>query len=595
MILALSRPDPKKNITTLLKAFGECRPLRELANLTLIMGNRDDIDEMSSGNASVLTTVLKLIDKYDLYGLVAYPKHHRQSDVPDIYRLAAKTRGVFINPALVEPFGLTLIEAAAHGLPMVATKNGGPVDIHQALNNGLLVDPHDQQEIADALLKLVAEKNLWHECRKNGWKNIHLFSWPEHCRTYLTRVAACRMRHPQWQTDTPVDDSVAQESLGDSLRDVQDMSLRLSVDGEKTSLNGSLEYDAAELEKVAAEGGTELQDQVKNILKKIPKPAPNLQEADGGKKQPENVVSKYPALRRRRKLIVIALDCYNSEGAPESKMLAIVQEIFKAVRSDSQTGRFSGFVLSTAMPLCETVEFLKSGKIQVTEFDALVCSSGSEVYYPGTYTEEDGKLYPDPDYTSHIDYRWGCDGLNRTIWKLMNTQEGRGEHENSSSSPIEEDVKSSNGHCISYWIKDPTKAKKVDELRQKLRMRGLRCHLMYCRNSTRMQAIPLLASRSQALRYFFVRWGLNVANMYVVLGETGDTDYEELISGTHKTIIMKGVVEKGSEELLRTVGSYMKDDIIPGESPLVAHTSGAAKADEIANALKQVSKSVGRM
>lgn len=56
------------------------------------MGNRDDIEEMSSGNASVLTTVLKLIDKYDLYGLVAYPKHHRQSDVPDIYRLAAKTR-----------------------------------------------------------------------------------------------------------------------------------------------------------------------------------------------------------------------------------------------------------------------------------------------------------------------------------------------------------------------------------------------------------------------------------------------------------------------------------------------------------------------
>lgn len=33
MILALSRPDPKKNVTTLLKAFGECQPLKELANL----------------------------------------------------------------------------------------------------------------------------------------------------------------------------------------------------------------------------------------------------------------------------------------------------------------------------------------------------------------------------------------------------------------------------------------------------------------------------------------------------------------------------------------------------------------------------------
>lgn len=41
----------------------------------------------------------------------------------------------------------------------------------------------------------------------------------------------------------------------------------------------------------------------------------------------------------------------------------------------------------------------------------------------------------------------------------------------------------------------------MDHLRQMLRFQGLRCHLMYCRNSTRLQIIPLLASRSQALRY----------------------------------------------------------------------------------------------
>lgn len=91
-ILALSRPDPKKNVTTLLKAFGENQQLRELANLTLILGNRDDIEEMSNSSSVVLTTVLKLIDKYDLYGQVAYPKHHKQSEVPEIYRLAAKTK-----------------------------------------------------------------------------------------------------------------------------------------------------------------------------------------------------------------------------------------------------------------------------------------------------------------------------------------------------------------------------------------------------------------------------------------------------------------------------------------------------------------------
>lgn len=44
-----------------------------------------------------------------------------------------------MNPALVEPFGLTLIEAAAYGLPMVATKNGGPVDIQRVSASGLVI------------------------------------------------------------------------------------------------------------------------------------------------------------------------------------------------------------------------------------------------------------------------------------------------------------------------------------------------------------------------------------------------------------------------------------------------------------------------
>ncbi|KAK6930700.1 Glycosyl transferase, family 1 [Dillenia turbinata] len=288
-LASLTGDDPKKNITTLLKAFGESRPLRELANLILIMGNRDDIDEMSGGNASVLATVLKLVDKYDLYGQVAYPKHHKQSDVPDIYRLAAKNEGGLINPALVEPFGLTLIEAAAHGLPMVATKNGGPVDIQQALQNGLLVDPHDQEAIASALLWLVSEKSMWYDCRNNGWKNVHLFSWPEHCRTYLTRVAACRMRHPQWQIDTPMDEKVADVSFSDSLRDVQDMSLGLSVDGERGSLlTESIAHHS---------GGHTVQDQVNHVLSKMKKPYNELQNSEEVRKLQDNAGSKYPILR----------------------------------------------------------------------------------------------------------------------------------------------------------------------------------------------------------------------------------------------------------------------------------------------------------
>jgi sucrose-phosphate synthase len=37
----MSRPDAKKNITTLVKAYGKNKALREIANLVLIMGNRE--------------------------------------------------------------------------------------------------------------------------------------------------------------------------------------------------------------------------------------------------------------------------------------------------------------------------------------------------------------------------------------------------------------------------------------------------------------------------------------------------------------------------------------------------------------------------
>lgn len=232
------------------------------------------------------------------------------------------------------------------------------------------------------------------------------------------------------------------------------MSLRLSVDGEKGSLNGSLDV-------VSAGADPELQDQVKRVLSKMKKPEPSPTVNDGGSKAADNVPGKYPLLRRRKKLIVIALDCYDSNGKPDRKMFQIVQEIIKAVRIDSQIARISGFAFSTAMPVSETIEFLKAGKIQVTEFDALVCSSGSEVYYPGTYTAEDGKLFPDPDYASHIDYRWGCEGLKTTICKLLNAPDDKGKSDQSSS-PIEEDSKSSNAHCVSYLVKD---TKKVNQCR----------------------------------------------------------------------------------------------------------------------------------
>lgn len=190
MILALSRPDPRKNIATLVEAYGKSKELQSAANLVIIAGNRDDIRKMDDGAQSVLSELLVLIDYYDLYGKVAIPKHHRASEVPAIYRMAASSRGIFVNPALTEPFGLTLLESAACGLPFVATENGGPVDIVKNCRCGLLVDPLNSDEMGDAIKSLVFAEDQWRELSSNGIENVtQKYSWDNHAESYLERIS----------------------------------------------------------------------------------------------------------------------------------------------------------------------------------------------------------------------------------------------------------------------------------------------------------------------------------------------------------------------------------------------------------------------
>ncbi|MDD4915919.1 MAG: HAD-IIB family hydrolase [Methylococcales bacterium] len=189
MILALSRPDQRKNIVGLLEAYGQSADLQAAANLVIVAGNRNDIRELGDGPQEVLTELLLVADCYDLYGKVALPKHHTPEEVAGIFRLAAASRGIFINPALTEPFGLTLLEAAASGLPLVATENGGPVDIIGNCRNGLLVDPLDKAAIAQALLTILEDPPLWRQFSAQGLENVaRFYAWDAHARAYLRQV-----------------------------------------------------------------------------------------------------------------------------------------------------------------------------------------------------------------------------------------------------------------------------------------------------------------------------------------------------------------------------------------------------------------------
>jgi sucrose-phosphate synthase len=152
-----------------------------------MLGVRNDMRSLDKQQKDVFQQIFELVDKYNLYGKIAYPKCHRRDQIANIYRWAADLKGLFVNPALTEPFGLTLLEAAASGLPMIATDDGGPSEILSRCRNGLLVDATDLGILQNTLEYAGSNQRQWKRWSENGIQGINQhFSWNSHVRKYLS-------------------------------------------------------------------------------------------------------------------------------------------------------------------------------------------------------------------------------------------------------------------------------------------------------------------------------------------------------------------------------------------------------------------------
>lgn len=188
-VLTIARADERKNLPGLVRAFSKNAWLRENANLIVVGGNRESFAKLPNGPKRVWNDLLRAIDDADLYGSIAYPKRHEPSEVPAFYQWAADKGGIFVNPAFTEPFGLTLLEAAAGGLPLVATNDGGPRDILANCANGVLIDPMDELEMGTAIEEIAAFPETQKKLSQLGLKNVRRhYSWSHHVARYLSEI-----------------------------------------------------------------------------------------------------------------------------------------------------------------------------------------------------------------------------------------------------------------------------------------------------------------------------------------------------------------------------------------------------------------------
>lgn len=92
-----------------------------------------------------------------------------QRDIPGIL---AHLDLVVLATTTHEAFGRVVVEAMACGVPVVATKVGGVVDIIEDGKNGILVPPADSKSMADAIMRIFEDVDLAAQLAENAYAKV---------------------------------------------------------------------------------------------------------------------------------------------------------------------------------------------------------------------------------------------------------------------------------------------------------------------------------------------------------------------------------------------------------------------------------------
>nr|XP_034925681.1 sucrose synthase 7-like [Populus alba]TKS17424.1 sucrose synthase 7-like isoform X2 [Populus alba] len=183
IIFSMARLDTVKNITGLTEWYGKNAKLRNLVNLVVVAGFFDPSKSNDREEIAEIKKMHSLIDKYQLKGqfrwIAAQSDRYRNGE---LYRCIADTKGAFIQPALYEAFGLTVIEAMNCGLPTFATNQGGPAEIIVDGVSGFHIDPNNGDEssnkIADFFEKCKTDADYWNKMSATGLQRIYeCYTW----------------------------------------------------------------------------------------------------------------------------------------------------------------------------------------------------------------------------------------------------------------------------------------------------------------------------------------------------------------------------------------------------------------------------------
>ncbi|DBB12256.1 hypothetical protein WJX82_005134 [Trebouxia sp. C0006] len=207
IIFSMARLDRVKNLSGLAEWFATNKRLRKLVNLVIVGGVVSPEDTTDHEEKEQCIKMHEIINRYNLDGefrwLVAQKDPVRNGEM---YRIIADTGGAFVQPALYEAFGLTVVEAMTCGLVTFATDQGGPVEIIEQNKSGFNIDPYHGEAaaelMADFFEKCTKEKEHWNEISKGAIERISShYTW----KIYAERLMTLSRVYSFWKYVTTLD------------------------------------------------------------------------------------------------------------------------------------------------------------------------------------------------------------------------------------------------------------------------------------------------------------------------------------------------------------------------------------------------------
>ncbi len=166
--------EPRKNLPRLLSAYKRVVASDIKSTLLIVGGN-------GWGNESIAELVkeFSLEDRVKIYGYVSDEK---------LFELYQRSY-VLVMPSLYEGFGLPLLEAMQFGVPVITSKVSSMPEVAGA--GGILVDPFSVDEIADAMIRLISDRDLRDALGQQALEHCKKFSWDKAADETLALFYEC--------------------------------------------------------------------------------------------------------------------------------------------------------------------------------------------------------------------------------------------------------------------------------------------------------------------------------------------------------------------------------------------------------------------